>query len=89
MVANRAYDVGLIKARYPFMWAVGMVAAGQLADVVGRKKPIVIGMLVQAAGLAAITDAAHRPDSRWPPNPGHARTAPGMDSDLPVGSPPY
>lgn len=47
-------NIGLIKALYPFMWAIGMVATGHLADVIGRKKPIVAGMLIQAAGLTAI-----------------------------------
>lgn len=46
--------VGIIKAVYPFMWAVGMIATGQLADRIGRKPPIVVGMLVQAVGLVII-----------------------------------
>jgi MFS family permease len=47
--------VGYVKAFYPFMWAAGMIATGHLADRVGRKPPIVTGMLIQAAGLAVIT----------------------------------
>ena len=47
--------VGYIKALYPFMWAAGMIATGHLADRIGRKPPIVAGMLIQAAGLAVIT----------------------------------
>jgi MFS family permease len=47
--------VGYIKALYPFMWAVGMIGTGHLADRIGRKLPIVTGMLIQAAGLAVIT----------------------------------
>jgi MFS family permease len=47
--------VGYIKALYPFMWAAGMIATGHLADRIGRKPPIVTGMLIQAAGLAVIT----------------------------------
>ena len=46
--------VGYIKALYPFMWAAGMIVTGHLADRIGRKPPIVAGMLVQAAGLAVI-----------------------------------
>ncbi|HEU5417586.1 MAG TPA: MFS transporter, partial [Streptosporangiaceae bacterium] len=46
--------VGYIKALYPFMWAAGMIATGHLADRIGRKPPIVAGMLIQAAGLAVI-----------------------------------
>jgi len=47
--------VGYIKALYPFMWAAGMIATGHLADRIGRKIPIVSGMLIQAVGLAVIT----------------------------------
>jgi MFS family permease len=47
--------VGYIKALYPFMWAAGMIGTGHLADRIGRKVPIVSGMLIQAAGLAIIT----------------------------------
>src|SRR5262249_12820121 len=47
--------VGYIKALYPFMWAAGMIGTGHLADRIGRKPPIVSGMLIQAAGLAIIT----------------------------------
>jgi MFS family permease len=47
--------VGYIKALYPFMWAAGMIATGHLADHIGRKPPIVAGMLIQAAGLSVIT----------------------------------
>ena len=47
--------VGYVKAFYPFMWAAGMIATGHLADRIGRKPPIVAGMLIQAAGLAVIT----------------------------------
>lgn len=46
--------VGYIKALYPFMWAVGMIGTGHLADRAGRKLPVVSGMLIQAAGLAII-----------------------------------
>src|SRR5207302_485575 len=49
--------VGYIKALYPFMWAAGMIATGHLADRIGRKPPIVAGMLIPAAGLASL-DAA-------------------------------
>jgi MFS family permease len=47
--------VGYVKALYPFMWAAGMIGTGHLADRIGRKIPIVSGMLIQAAGLAIIT----------------------------------
>jgi MFS family permease len=37
------------------MWAAGMIATGHLADRIGRKPPVVAGMLIQAAGLTIIT----------------------------------
>ncbi len=46
--------VGYVKALYPFMWAIGMIGTGHLADRIGRKPPIVAGMLIQAAGLTII-----------------------------------
>jgi MFS family permease len=46
--------VGVIKALYPFVWAAGMIATGHLADRIGRKPPIVAGMLIQALGLVVI-----------------------------------
>jgi MFS family permease len=52
--------VGYIKALYPFVWAAGMIATGHLADRIGRKPPIVAGMLIQAAGLAVITAGISR-----------------------------
>ena len=53
--ASRSPASATIKALYPFMWAAGMIATGHLADRIGRKPPIVAGMLIQAAGLAVIT----------------------------------
>lgn len=46
--------VGLIKAVYPIIWGVGQIITGSLADRVGRKRLIVLGMLVQAAGHVVI-----------------------------------
>lgn len=46
--------VGVIKALYPFMWAVGMLGTGHLADRIGRKIPVVAGMATQAVGLLII-----------------------------------
>ncbi|MGW6244451.1 MFS transporter [Streptomyces roseolus] len=43
--------VGLIKGLYPVLWGIGQIPAGHLADRVGRKPLVVIGMLVQAAGF--------------------------------------
>ncbi|GAA4704856.1 MFS transporter [Pseudonocardia yuanmonensis] len=46
--------VGVVKALYPFMWAVGMLGTGHLADRIGRKIPVVAGMAIQAVGLLII-----------------------------------
>jgi MFS family permease len=46
--------VGLIKAVYPVIWGVGQIFTGTLADRIGRKRLIVWGMFVQAAGHAVI-----------------------------------
>jgi len=46
--------VGMVKALYPLVWAAGMIGTGHLSDRLGRKPPVVAGMLIQAAGFAVI-----------------------------------
>ncbi|SKA45598.1 Predicted arabinose efflux permease, MFS family [Chitinophaga eiseniae] len=46
--------VGWIKAVYPFVWGLGQVITGPLADRIGRKPLIVWGMFVQALGHVVI-----------------------------------
>ncbi|RFS21909.1 MFS transporter [Chitinophaga silvatica] len=46
--------VGWIKAVYPFVWGIGQVITGPLADKIGRKPLIVWGMFVQAIGHVVI-----------------------------------
>jgi MFS family permease len=41
-------DIGVIKAVYPFVWAVGQLVTGPLSDRWGRKGLIVWGMWLQA-----------------------------------------
>ena len=41
-------DIGLLKAIYPFVWALGQLVTGPLSDQWGRKRLIVWGMWVQA-----------------------------------------
>jgi len=41
-------DIGVMKAIYPFVWALGQLVTGPLSDRWGRKGLIVWGMLLQA-----------------------------------------
>jgi MFS family permease len=50
-------EVGIVAAIYPGVWGLGQLATGWLSDRVGRKPLIVLGMLVQAGGLAALVAA--------------------------------
>jgi MFS family permease len=52
--------IGLVAAVYPAVWSVTQIATGHWSDSVGRKRPIVAGMLLQAAalGLLALSDGA-------------------------------
>ncbi len=47
-------DIGLLKAIYPIVWGLGQIITGPMADRFGRRPLIVVGMLVQSAGLATI-----------------------------------
>ena len=49
-----AAEIGLAAALYPAVWGLAQVATGWVSDHVGRKGPIVAGMLVQGAGLALL-----------------------------------
>ena len=44
-------DVGLLAALYPAVWGAGQLVTGALSDRIGRKPPIVAGMLTQAVAL--------------------------------------
>jgi MFS family permease len=56
MAANGASvrEIGIVAAVYPALWGAGQLATGWLSDHTGRKPLIVLGMLVQAAGLALL-----------------------------------
>ncbi|HEY3230633.1 MAG TPA: MFS transporter [Roseiflexaceae bacterium] len=43
--------IGVLKFVYPAVWGMSQIVTGPLADVVGRKRLIAGGMLVQAVGL--------------------------------------
>ena len=47
-------EIGLVAGLYPAVWGVGQIATGWLSDEVGRKAPIVAGMLLQAAALVLL-----------------------------------
>lgn len=49
-----AAEVGVVAAVYPGVWGAGQLVTGWLSDRTGRKPLIVLGMLVQAAGLAVL-----------------------------------
>ncbi len=52
--------IGLVAGIYPAVWGVAQIATGAWSDRVGRKPPIVAGMLVQAValGLLALSGGA-------------------------------
>jgi MFS family permease len=46
--------IGLIAGLYPAVWGAGQIWTGNWSDQVGRKLPIVAGMLLQALALAVL-----------------------------------
>jgi MFS family permease len=48
-------SIGLVAGIYPAIWGVGQIWTGHWSDRVGRKRPIVGGMLVQAAALGLLS----------------------------------
>jgi MFS family permease len=49
-----AGEIGVVAAVYPAVWGAGQLATGWLSDLTGRKPLVVLGMLVQAGGLALL-----------------------------------
>jgi MFS family permease len=49
-----AGEIGVVAGVYPAVWGVGQLASGWLSDQVGRKRPIVAGMLIQAGALTLL-----------------------------------
>ena len=47
-------EIGILAALYPAVWGLAQLGTGALSDRWGRKWLIVVGMLVQAAGLAMV-----------------------------------
>jgi MFS family permease len=53
-------EVGLLVGVYAWVWGLGQVAAGALADRIGRKAPITAGTFLVAGGLALfVATSAH------------------------------
>jgi len=53
-------EVGLLVGVYAWVWGLGQVAAGALADRIGRKAPITAGTFLIAGGLALfVATSAH------------------------------
>jgi MFS family permease len=50
--------IGILAAAYPAIWAIAQVPAGALSDRIGRKPPIVAGMLLQGIAIAAIATSS-------------------------------
>jgi MFS family permease len=49
-----AGEVGLVAGLYPAVWGAGQIWTGRWSDRVGRKLPIVGGMLIQAGALVVL-----------------------------------
>ncbi len=47
-------QLGLITSMFTIMWAVGMFFSGLISDQVGRKIPVVIGLITEFCGLAML-----------------------------------
>jgi MFS family permease len=47
-------EIGVLAAAYPLTWGVAQLVTGAASDRFGRKGLIVVGLLVQAASIAAI-----------------------------------
>jgi MFS family permease len=47
-------QIGLVAGLYPAAWGLGQVSAGQWSDRVGRRLPIISGMLLQAGALVVM-----------------------------------
>ena len=47
-------EIGLVAGIYPGVWGIGQIWTGHLSDRVGRKRPIVGGMLLQGGALLVL-----------------------------------
>jgi MFS family permease len=51
-------QIGVVAALYPLVWGVGQLGTGWLSDSTGRKRPIALGMVVQAGALGLLVAGA-------------------------------
>lgn len=61
MMSVRGFDlvqVGIVAGLYPLVWAAGQVVFGPLSDRIGRRRLVLPGMLLQAAGLGLLAATA-------------------------------
>jgi MFS family permease len=56
-------EVGVLVGVYAWVWGLGQVASGALADRIGRKLPVTAGTFVLAAGLVLFVASDHH--SLW------------------------
>ncbi|MDA8062257.1 MAG: MFS transporter [Actinomycetota bacterium] len=56
-------QIGLLVGVYAWVWGLGQVAAGALADRIGRKTPITLGTFLLAGGLSLFDTGEHV--GRW------------------------
>ena len=47
-------EIGLVAGIYPAVWGIAQIGTGAWSDRIGRKLPIVVGMLMQAAALGLL-----------------------------------
>jgi MFS family permease len=52
--------IGVVAAVYPAVWGALQLATGALSDFLGRRSPIVAGMLLQGAALGLLAGSAGR-----------------------------
>ncbi len=53
-------EIGIVVGVYAWVWGLGQVGAGALADRIGRKAPIVVGTFLVTGGLALfVATSAH------------------------------
>ncbi|MHB1431667.1 MAG: MFS transporter, partial [Streptosporangiaceae bacterium] len=53
--------IGLLAGVYAWVWGLGQVASGALADRIGRKTPITTGTFLIGAGITVIVTGGTRP----------------------------